>query len=155
FESQGAPHGWADVAVVDHLGFPRPLRTEGEIVLRMTHAGTFMSGYHNAPALFEQRCRDLWFHTGDTGYLDERGNLHFTGRQAHKIRRRGENISAHEVEQVIAELDGVAECVVVGVPDNDGEESVKAVVVRTSGAALGAAEVVAHCADRLAYFKVP
>jgi crotonobetaine/carnitine-CoA ligase len=155
FESQGAGQGWADLAVVDAMGFPCPPGTEGEIVLRMTHPGTFMSGYHNAPALYEQRCRDLWFHTGDTGHLDERGNLHFLGRQAYKIRRRGENISAHEVELVIAELDGVAECVVVGVADVDGDESVKAVIVAADSGAPAPEDVIAHCADRLAYFKVP
>jgi crotonobetaine/carnitine-CoA ligase len=155
FESQGAPHGWADIAVIDPRGFPCATGEEGEIVLRMTEPGTFMSGYHNAAALYEERCRDLWFHTGDTGYLDERGNLHFAGRQAHKIRRRGENVSAYEVEQVILELKGVEECVVVGVPVGDGDEAVKAVICPSALGPPDPGDVISHCVARLAYFKVP
>ena len=66
-----------------------------------------MLGYHDKPEQTAEVFRDLWLHTGDTGYLDEEGDLYFTGRQVHWMRRRGENVSAYEVEALIAQYPGV------------------------------------------------
>ncbi|MEV0676590.1 AMP-binding protein [Actinosynnema sp. NPDC050436] len=96
-----------------------------------------------------------WFRTGDVGYLDEEGDLHLVDRAGDLIIVNGFNVYPHEVEQVVAELAGVAEAAAVGVPDERTGESVKVVVVPDEGAELTEEAVKEHCAARLAKFKVP
>ncbi|MDQ2582702.1 acyl-CoA synthetase [Saccharothrix yanglingensis] len=98
---------------------------------------------------------DGWFRTGDVGYLDEDGDLHLVDRAGDLIIVNGFNVYPHEVEQVVGELDGVAEAAAVGVPDERTGESVKVVLVRAEGSGLTEDEVREHCAARLAKFKVP
>jgi len=154
--SLGTGNGWAEIAIADP-GDGRILDAEeqGEILLRPTHPGTFLLGYHRQAERFVEACRDLWFHTGDLGHLDQQGYLHFDGRLAHAIRRRGENIAAAEVEQVLLLHPSIAECAVVGVPAELGEEEVKAYVVPRAGEAIEPEEIVHFCEQRIAYFKVP
>ncbi|WP_033436985.1 AMP-binding protein [Saccharothrix sp. NRRL B-16314] len=98
---------------------------------------------------------DGWFRTGDVGYLDEEGDLHLVDRANDLIIVNGFNVYPHEVEHVLAELDGVAEAAAVGVPDERTGEAVKVVVVPAEGAELTEDAVRDHCAGRLAKFKVP
>ena len=93
--------------------------------------------------------------TGDLFYADEEGYLYFVGRRDDIIKSRGEKVSPKEVEEVIAQLPGVAQAVVVGVPDEVLGQAIKAVVVRANGATLTAEEVIAHCARHLEDFMVP
>ena len=153
--SNGKPHGWCEMAVVDPDDALCAPGVQGEIVLRPTYPHTFLMGYHNKADQFVEACRNLWFHTGDIGRIDENGYLHFEGRLSHSVRRRGENISAFEVEQAMMLHPAVAECAVVGVPAELGEEDVKAIVQLESGAEVDPAELVNFLADRIAYFKVP
>ncbi|HEX3783864.1 MAG TPA: AMP-binding protein [Pseudonocardiaceae bacterium] len=96
-----------------------------------------------------------WFRTGDIGYLDADGDLHLVDRANDLIIVNGFNVYPHEVEQVLAELPSVAEAAAVGVPDERTGEAVKAVLVARPDAELTAEVVIAHCAERLARFKVP
>lgn len=96
-----------------------------------------------------------WFRTGDVGYLDPDGDLHLVDRANDLIIVNGFNVYPHEVERVLSEMPGVAEAAAVGVPDERAGERVKVVVVAESGAELTADQVRAHCARRLAKFKVP
>ncbi|MEU7527325.1 AMP-binding protein [Saccharothrix sp. NPDC042600] len=96
-----------------------------------------------------------WFRTGDVGFFDEDGDLHLVDRAGDLIIVNGFNVYPHEVEQVVAELAGVAESAAVGVPDERTGESVKVVVVAADGATLTEEAVKEHCAARLAKFKVP
>ncbi|MEU3273819.1 AMP-binding protein [Saccharomonospora sp. NPDC006951] len=96
-----------------------------------------------------------WFRTGDVGYLDLDGDLHLVDRANDLIIVNGFNVFPHEVEDVIAELEGVAEVVVAGVLDERSGEAVKAVVVPAKGAALSEQQVIELCAARLAAYKVP
>jgi crotonobetaine/carnitine-CoA ligase len=155
YYSQGKPHGWCEVMIADANDEACPPNVEGEILLRPTVPHTFLTTYYNQPDKFAEACRNLWFHTGDIGCLDDNGYLHFRGRFAHSIRRRGENISALEVEQTILLLDDTEECAVVGVPAQLGEEDVKAYVQLRPNAAIGPEEIVRFCEERIAYFKVP
>jgi long-chain acyl-CoA synthetase len=98
---------------------------------------------------------DGWFRTADVGFLDADGDLHLVDRSSDLVIVNGFNVYPREVEQVLAELPGVAEAAVVGVPDDRTGEAVKAVLVRADGARLGEDEVRAHCVERLARFKVP
>jgi long-chain acyl-CoA synthetase len=96
-----------------------------------------------------------WFRTADVGYLDSDGDLHLVDRSSDLVIVSGFNVYPREVEQVLVELPAVAEAAVVGVPDEDTGEAVKVVLVRAAGAQLTEEEVLAHCAERLARFKVP
>ncbi len=98
---------------------------------------------------------DGWFRTGDIGYLDADGDLHLVDRANDLIIVNGFNVYPHEVERVLAELPAVAEAAAVGVPDERTGEAVKAVLVPHTDAELTAEVVLAHCAERLARFKVP
>lgn len=98
---------------------------------------------------------DGWFRTADVGFLDADGDLHLVDRASDLVIVNGFNVYPREVEQVLAELPGVSEAAVVGVPDDRTGEAVRAIVVRVPGAELAEADVLAHCAVRLARFKVP
>ncbi len=156
YHSLGTANGWADVMIGDRHGQPCAAGVVGEILLRPVYPGSFMLGYFNRPDKYAESCRDLWFHTGDLGHLDERGYLHFDGRVAHVISRRGENIAAVEVESVLLTHPAVRRCAVVGVPSQEtGDDEVKAYVEIAADAAFEPLDLIKHCEDRIAYFKVP
>ncbi|MFC4947388.1 AMP-binding protein [Pseudonocardia sp. GCM10023141] len=98
---------------------------------------------------------DGWFRTADVGFLDADGDLHLVDRSSDLVIVNGFNVYPREVEQVLAELPGIAEAAVVGVPDERAGEAVKAVLVRAAGAELTEEQVREHCVIRLARFKVP
>ena len=112
-------------------------------------------GYWNNEEQTRQTLRDGWLYTGDLGWLDEDGFLYFVDRKKDIIRRRGENISSQEVEDVIKRHAQVLDCAVIAVPSELGEDEVKAYVALTPGSDLKPEEVVYWCAEHLAYFKVP
>jgi O-succinylbenzoic acid--CoA ligase len=129
------------------FGWPLPgaeIQTAGgEVVVR----GAMVS----AGALSD----DGWLHTGDLGRFDERGRLLITGRRADTIVTGGENVAPVEVEEVLLSHPAVADAAVHGRPDSEwGEAVVASVVVRDAGSVAGE-ELRAHCAARLAGFKVP
>ena len=151
----GKTYGWADICIVDEQECPVPTGEQGQILLRPTATNTFMLEYINKPQETINAWRNLWYHSGDIGYLDDDGYLHFVGRQAHWVRVRGENVSAFEVEKVLSAHDGVEDCAIVGVPGDLGEEDIKAYVQLVPGSTLSPDEVVSWCAEQVAYFKVP
>ena len=112
-------------------------------------------GYWNQPELSAKSFTDDWFRTGDTGMLDDEGFLYIVDRKKDMFISGGENIYPAEIEAVIAELDEVAEAAVVGVPDERWGEVGRAYVIPVAGRGVTAEEVIAHCAKRLARFKVP
>ncbi len=112
-------------------------------------------GYWNNEEQTRQTLRDGWLYTGDLGWLDEDGFLYFVDRKKDIIRRRGENISSQEVEDVIKRHAEVLDCAVLAVPSELGEDEVKAYVALTPGSNLKPEEVLYWCAEHLAYFKVP
>ncbi|MFD9896428.1 AMP-binding protein [Amycolatopsis sp. NPDC059027] len=98
---------------------------------------------------------DGWYRTGDVGYLDSEGDLHLVDRANDLIIVNGFNVFPREVEEVIGQLPEVAEAAVVGVVDERSGEAVKAFVVPLDGTSLSEQQVVEHCAERLAGYKVP
>ena len=154
-EANGKPWGWCELSIRDPQDRAVPAGQSGEICLRPTVPHTFMIEYYNNPAKTIETWRNLWIHTGDIGYLDGDGYLYFTGRQAHWLRVKGENVSAYEVENTSSQYPGVDEVVVVGVPAELGDEDVKAFIIAKSDATIDPTEFVAWCGERLAPFKVP
>lgn len=96
-----------------------------------------------------------WFRSGDVAYADEEGDLHVVDRRREVILVNGFNVYPREIELVIDDLHGVAECAVVGVADDVTGEAVTALVVPREGHELTAEQVSEHCATRLARFKCP
>lgn len=151
----GAPLPGVELRVVDSTGHPVEAGDVGEVCVR---GDNLFSGYwpdgDGGPE------RDGWWCTGDVGLLDPAGHLEIVDRLRELVIVSGFNVYPFEVEDVIAEVAGVAESAVVGVPDPDTGEAVVAYLVLTpQGAAEGAAKVKeavrSHCEDRLARFKWP
>jgi crotonobetaine/carnitine-CoA ligase len=152
--SVGKPHGWSQVAILDENDCELPPGVQGNIALRPTVPFTFMLGYQNDAEATRKVWRNLWFHSSDLGHLDEQGNLFFTGRQSHCLRRRGENISAYEIEAVLTRHAAVRETIVTGFPSELGEDDVKAWIV-PEGDPPSETELIRWCLASLAAFKVP
>jgi len=153
--SCGRPLDPYDVRIFDDHDIELGPRFPGEIVVRGKEPYAQMDGYYNMPEATVKAFRNLWYHTGDFGYRDEDGYFYFVDRKKDAIRRRGENVSSFEVEQVINSHPKVEECAVFAVPSDLGEDEVMAVVVLKKGEKISPEELVGWCDDRMAYFAVP
>jgi fatty-acyl-CoA synthase len=125
-----------------------------EFAIKGKDGGFAPAGYWNNEAATKDAFRDGWLHTGDLGVLDERGNLTFIDRFKDFIISGGLNISAMEVESVIAEVDGVREVVVLPAKDEQFGETPLAIVYGEAGR-ISIPAVIAHCNAQLSNYKVP
>src|SRR6266702_3123361 len=151
-ETLGRPLPQTEVKITDvATGATVPCGTVGEIC---TRGYLVMDGYLGDPeATAAAIDADGWLHTGDLGSMDERGYCRIAGRLKEMIIRGGENIYPREIEAVLASHPGVAEAVVVGVPDRFWGEVVGAVIRPAFDVAE--AELAEHCRERLAAYKTP
>jgi long-chain acyl-CoA synthetase len=140
------------LAVVDEAGAPVAPGTQGEVVVR---GANVMLGYWKDPEATARALRPEGLHTGDIGWLDDDGYLHLVARQSDIIKSGGHRIGPREIEEVIERLPGVAECGVVGVPDELLGEAVAALVVLAEGETLDAETVERHVFRSLPRHKVP
>ena len=148
--SIGRPVPGVELRLLDEKGRPVEEGDPGEIVVR---GANLFSGYW--PDGADGPDADGWFATGDVAVLDDDGDLHLVDRRRDLILVSGFNVYPREVEEVLAQLEGVAEVAVIGIAHPYTGESVKALVVVAPGASLTADEVIAFCATRLARFKCP
>jgi fatty-acyl-CoA synthase len=133
-------------------GEPVPIGTPGEIRIR----GRVMPGYYKAPELNAAAFdADGFFRTGDLGWLDEDGQVHFQSRLGEMIKTGGLNVAPLEVELVLSEHPAVDAVCVVGLPDDERGEIVAAMLAAKPGMHLDAAEMTAYCRERIASYKVP
>ncbi len=146
----GLPVLGRQIRVVDEAGRDLPAGQSGGILVK---GAPLFLGYFRNPEASLAAMQDGWLITGDNGWFDDDGYLHFLDRSKDVIKRAGENIAAGEVERVLGEHPAVAECAVIGVFDPLRDEAVKAVVVLRFAATE--AELAAWCARSLARFKVP
>ncbi len=152
--SAGRPALGVELQVVDEDSRPVPQGEVGEVVTRGDHV---MLGYWNAQSRDDlgKSVVDGWLHTGDLGRLDPAGRLYLVDRKGDMIISGGYNIYPREVEDVIAEVPGVAEVAVLGVDDPDWGQRVTALYTVRDGASVSDEQVLAHCRDRLASYKKP
>lgn len=150
--SCGAATGGAEIRIIDVYGQPLPAGDIGEITCRTVQV---MKGYWNRPDDTRAAIQDGWFHTGDMGYVDERGYLYIYDRKRDMIITGGENVYPAEVENILYSHPAIADVAVIGVPDEQWGESVKAVAVLKPGAELTAADLIAHARGKVAGFKIP
>ena len=127
----------------------------GELLLRADEPYAFASGYLGMPEKTVEAWRNLWFHTGDRVVRDADGAFRFIDRIKDAIRRRGENISSFEVEQVLLSHPGVAACAVYPVRSELAEDEVMAAVVARVEGGVAPEELLRFCEARLPYFAVP
>ncbi len=144
--------------LVDEQGRRLPDGSTGELVVRGSHV---MRGYWRQPQATAERLRpgplpgEMVLYTGDLFRSDEQGWLYFVARKDDIIKSRGEKVSPREVENVLHEISGVRQAVVVGVPDELLGEAIKAFVVPEPGRTLDQRAVLRHCQARLESFMVP
>jgi crotonobetaine/carnitine-CoA ligase len=153
--SCGRAHPDWEVAVVDAVDEPVPPGTVGEIVARPRKSWTMFSGYYRAEAKTVQALRNLWYHSGDAGCMDEDGWLYFKHRLNEAIRRRGENISAYEVETIAEMHPDVVESAAFGIASEYTEEDIMVVALRRAGSALDAEALIEHFRAKAPRHMVP
>lgn len=144
-----------DVIVADDTDEESERGKAGEILIRPKIPFTTMTGYFGMPEATADVSRNFWFHSGDLGKMDEGGNLYFIGRMKEAIRRRGENISAFEIEESVLQHSEIVECAAIGVPSELTEEEVKIFVVLRPGSQLDPLAIYQHCEVTLARFQRP
>ncbi len=149
--SIGKPLDDVEVAIVDEDGQPVATGEQGEIIAR---GSRMMAGYWQEESATRDTMRGGWIYTGDLGYQDEDGYIFLSGRAKDFIKRGGEMISPEEVEHVLRSHPELDDAAVIGVPDVEWGEEVRAVVVGRSDR-VTEAEIIEFCRDKMAGYKRP
>jgi crotonobetaine/carnitine-CoA ligase len=144
-----------EARVVDAHDVELPPGEAGELVLRADEPFAFATGYFGMAEKTVEAWRNLWFHTGDRVICDESGYFRFVDRLKDAIRRRGENISSYEVEQVLLAHPDIDMVAVYPARSELAEDEVMAAIVARPGAAITPIELMQFCEQRLPYFAVP
>lgn len=151
----GLPSAFRELCIMDESGNEMPVGEKGELCI--SGIGMFW-GYYKRPKTNRESFHGKWFRTGDLATMDENGYVYIVGRLKEMIKRSGENISAGEVEQIVREHPDVREVAAIGVPDPEKMQEVKIVVTLRNNKTkqdLTPQELIDHCGERLAAFKVP
>jgi carnitine-CoA ligase len=141
--------------VVDEHDYEVAPGDVGELIVRTVEPWRLMAGYHDMAAATAEAWRNGWFHTGDAMRTDEQGCYHFVDRIKDALRRRGENISSFEVEQLVSQHPDVRECAAVGVVADDGDQEIKIVVVREPDTTVEPRDLIAFLERTMPAFMVP
>jgi crotonobetaine/carnitine-CoA ligase len=145
-----------EVRLADTEGSEVPLGDTGEILLRPKEPGRIMLGYLNKAEATTTAFRDLWFHTGDLARRDDSGYYFYQGRNKDVIRRRGQNISGWEVEQILLTHPDVGDAAALALPSDVGEDDLRVVLVAREGLdTIDLADVAAFSENRMPAFMVP
>jgi long-chain acyl-CoA synthetase len=150
--SMGAPVPGVQVQIRDEQGAELPCGEIGEVWVRGPNV---MLGYWRRPEATEAALVDGWYRSGDAAYADGDGYLYMVDRLKDMIITGGENVYSVEVESALLEHPSVLEAAVFGGPDPRWGEAVQAAAVCAEGRQVTVAELIAHCRERLAGFKVP
>ncbi len=153
--SVGKPLSWYEIRLTDDEGREVPVGEVGEMTFRATTPGLGFLGYFRNEKASQESMRGEWFRSGDLARADAEGYLYYAGRKKETIRRRGINISAWEVERVINEHEAVAECALIPVPSELGEDELKIIIRLAPDATLEPAALIAWSEDHLPRFQVP
>ncbi len=152
FRSAGRAAPGVEVMIADDSDQEVPRGTVGQIIVR---GANVMQGYWRQPELTAETLRGGWMHSGDGGYMDENGYVYVVDRVKDMIISGGENVYSAEVEDAVYQHPAVAECAVIGVPDDKWGERVHAIVRLKDGEKASADDIEAHCHALIAGFKCP
>lgn len=153
--SVGYPVPWFSIEILDEVGQPVPPGERGEIVVCPQAPHTLFAGYYRNEEATKAALREGKMYTKDIGSLDAQGRLFFHGRKTDSIRCRGENVSAMEIEQVVALHPDVADSAAIGVDAEIGEQEIKLFVQLKPEAKLTAPSLSAFLGERLAAYQNP
>lgn len=153
--SVGKPMGSMQWRLIDDEGNDVPKGEIGELITKVADKKLGGVEYYKNPEASGKKVRGEWVYSGDYFWEDEKGNLYFADRKTDSMRRRGENISSFEVENIIEKHSGVEICAAFGVPSELGEDDVMIWVKPREGVELDLKDIIKHCADNMAYFMVP
>jgi len=153
--SSGKANDDFDVRIFDEDDNEVPPGTPGEIVIRPRRPHVMFEGYWRRPEATLAIMRNMWLHSGDIGKIDEEGYFYFVDRKKDYLRRRGENISSHEVETALKGHPAIADLAVHAVFAEDAEDEVKVTAMLKPDAALTEEEYCRWSIDQLPYFAVP
>ncbi|MGR4868041.1 ATP-dependent acyl-CoA ligase [Variovorax sp. LARHSF232] len=156
---RGGVMGWLqpgfEARVADAADAELPDGEAGELLLRASQPHAFASGYFNMPDKTVEAWRNLWLHTGDRVVREADGAFRFIDRMKDAIRRRGENISSYEVEQVLLSHPAVATAAVYPVQSELAEDEVMASLIARPGTQIDPEALARYCESRLPYFAIP
>lgn len=154
--SVGKPGPNVEWKLVDDKGNEVPQGEVGELITKAPEQAqkSAVEYYKNAEAS-EKKVKSGWIHSGDYFYADKEGNLYFSDRKTDSMRRRGENISSFEVENIVEKYPAVAVCAAFGVPSELGEDEVMIAIQPKPGQTVDLKDLMRHCAENMAYFMVP
>ena len=150
--SAGRPYLTNEVRIVNKEGKDVKIGEAGEVIVK---SKINMKGYWRNQKATAEALRDGWVYTGDLGTFDEDGYIYLIDRKKDMIISGGYNIYAREVEDILHTHPAIAEAAVIGIPDDEWGESVKAIVALKPSMTLSEEEVVQFCKDRLASYKKP
>ena len=151
-KSAGRPTAVNEVRIEAEDGSDAPQGSSGEIVVRGPHT---MTSYWNKPEETAAALKNGWVYTGDAGYFDEEGYLYIVDRVKDMVVTGGENVFTIEVENAVMSHDAVLDVAVIGVPHEEWGEAVHAIVILREGKTVSEAELVAHCRELIAGYKLP
>jgi crotonobetaine/carnitine-CoA ligase len=144
-----------EVLVVDDNDNALGPNEVGEVLCRPRRPNIMFSGYWRRPEATLATMRDLWFHTGDLGKFDEDGYFYFCDRKKDYLRRRGENISSYEMEQVYLQHPAIKHVAVHAVASDLTEDDVKVTAVLNEDVRVTPAELFEWSIERVPYFALP
>jgi long-chain acyl-CoA synthetase len=147
---RAVPH--INLAIMDDA---QKILSNGQVGEVVVSGARVMREYWNKPRHTAEALKNGWYHTGDMGYLDEQSRLFIVDRKKDMIISGGENVYSVEIESVLSTHPAVLEVAVIGVPDEQWGESVKAIVVLKDGAAASENELIGFCRGKIAGYKLP
>jgi len=150
--SAGMPAICVEIRIVDANDNEVPRGTVGEIIVRGPNV---MLGYWKKPEATAEALRGGWMHTGDGGYMDDDGFIYICDRLKDMVVSGGENVYCGEVEAAIGSHPAVAQSAVIGIPCQKWGETVHAVIILKPGASATHEQIIAHCRELIAGYKVP
>ncbi len=151
----GRPRPGVTVRLVDENDCEVLRGEPGELVIRTEQPWAMNHGYNANPEATVQAWRNGWFHTGDVFVTDEEGDFYFVDRRKDMIRRRGENISAYELESELFRHPAIREAAAIGVPSRFGEDDVMVVLALQPGQSLEPEVLLDFLSDRVPHFMLP
>jgi len=152
--SIGMPLG-VEIRIIDQDWNDVPQGTVGELIFEIPEDSKSKVEYYKNYGASEKKTRGQWESTGDLVYQDKDGYLYFAGRNTESMRRRGENVSAYEVEQVILKHQAILECAVYAIPSELAEDDIMAAVSLVEGKSLTPEDLIDFLQDKLAHFAIP